>query len=84
MILMNILKLAAEILLFYILYRIVVNFVIPAYRSVKKFREQFTQMQQNMQQQFEKTQVKETPPQPEEKNVEEEQGEYIDFEEIKN
>lgn len=80
---MNIPKLALQLLLLYILYRLVVNFVIPTYRNVRKIRQQFQQMQQNMQQQFDQQQeVRQTPPKQQDVTVQE--GEYIDFEEIKN
>lgn len=84
---MNIFKLLGQILLFYILYRLIMNFIVPAYRGVKRFNRQFKQMQQNMQQNFEQqqrqAQQNRTPSQPAEKSTSLEEGEYIDFEEIK-
>jgi len=63
------------------------NFIVPAYRGVKRFNRQFKQMQQNMQQNFEQqqrqAQQNRTPSQPAEKSTSLEEGEYIDFEEIK-
>ncbi len=87
---MNLLRLAAQILLIYILYRLVVNFIIPAYRNITRFRKQFRSMQQNMQEQFEQqqrqqnqqTQQATEPKKPE--TVSSKEGEYIEFEEIKS
>lgn len=81
---MNILKLAAQILLIYILYRLVVNFVIPTYRSVKRFRKQFHEVQQRMKDQYEKQQQPQQPQNTAQKEMQPKaEGEYIEFEEVK-
>lgn len=84
---MNLIKLAAQIILIYVLYRLVVNFVIPVFRSVSKFRKDFLRMQQGMNQQYEQQQKFSRPQNqtgaPKEKSVVSNEGEYIEFEEIK-
>lgn len=83
---MNIFKLAAQILLIYILYRVIVNFVIPAYRSIKRFRSQFQQVQERMNQQQQNQQRQAQQPQsaPKQEVKPQPEGEYIEFEEVKD
>ncbi len=82
---MNLFKLAAQIILIYILYRLVVNFVIPTYRNVKRFRKQFKQMQQQFEQQQRQAQMQQTQqPKAPDKTAQPKEGEYIEFEEIKS
>lgn len=81
---MNILKLAAQILLIYILYRLIVNFVIPTYRNVKRFRKQFHEVQQRMKEQYEnkQTTTHQEKSAPQREMHEQPEGEYIEFEEV--
>ncbi len=83
---MNIFKLAAQILLFYILYRVIVNFVIPTYRSIKRFRNQVQQVQERMNQQQQNQQSQAQQPQsaPQQEVKPKPEGEYIEFEEVKD
>jgi hypothetical protein len=46
---MNIFKLLFELFIFYILYKIVFDFIIPVYRASKRMKDQVGQMQQKMQ-----------------------------------
>lgn len=82
---MNIFRLAAQILLIYILYRVIVNFVIPTYRSIKRFRNQFQQVQERMNQQQQDQQRQAQQPQsaPQHEMKSKPEGEYIEFEEVK-
>jgi hypothetical protein len=80
---MNIIRLAGEIFLVYILYKLIFEFIIPIYQSAKKVKKQFGEMHNKMQDQMNKanqyqnnTTAKTPPPAP--KNEE-----YIDYEEIK-
>ncbi len=80
---MNILRLAGEIFLVYILYKLIFDFVIPVYQTTKKVKKQFGDMHNKMQDQmntFNKQQntnaAKATEPVAKKE-------EYIDYEEIK-
>ena len=56
---MNILKLLFELFLFYMLYKLVFDFIIPVYRASKRMKDQVGQMQQKMQEQQQRQQHKE-------------------------
>lgn len=81
---MNIFKLAAEIFLIYLLYKLIFNFIIPIYNSTKQIRKQFSDVQSKMKEEMNRQQNTQ-PQQPTEtivNNVEDE--DYIEFEEIKS
>jgi hypothetical protein len=68
--------------LFYLIYKFVFNIVLPIYRTTKKVKQQFSEMQQKVNETFgthspnnNATPQKETYPQKKSK-------EYIDFEEV--
>ena len=71
--------------LFYVLYKLVVNFIIPVYRTTKQvkksFRDMQEQMQQHQQQQSAAYQQQQQPPSPKKQHP---LGDYIDFEEVKD
>lgn len=81
---MGFLKAIAEIILFYILFRVVVNFVIPAFRNISRMRKQFKQMQDhfNNQQQNYRAQQQNFNRQNDSDKVANNDGEYIDYEEV--
>jgi Sec-independent protein translocase protein TatA len=82
---MNIIRIAAELFLLYILYKLIFDFIIPIYRTTKRVKKQFGEMQNKMQEQMHtynsqqntSAQKKTAPEQPAEKE------EYIDYEEVK-
>ena len=81
---MNILRLLGEILLIYILYKLIFDFIIPIYRTTKRVKKQFGEMQSKMQEQMNtynqqqsSTSAKTTKQEPLKTE------EYIDYEEIK-
>ncbi|MEO6188218.1 MAG: hypothetical protein ABIO82_01150 [Ginsengibacter sp.] len=78
---MNILRLAAELFLIYILYKLIFEFVVPLYNSTKKIKKQFGEMQSKMQQDMNSytKQQSQATPKPEAKK----EDDYIEFEEIK-
>jgi len=45
---MNILRLALELLVFYIVYKLVVNYIIPIYKTSKEVKSKMNEMQQKM------------------------------------
>ncbi|MEO6948094.1 MAG: hypothetical protein ABI123_00575 [Ginsengibacter sp.] len=80
---MNILKLAGQIFLIYLLYKLIVEFIIPVYKSTKNFKKQFSEMQSKMKEQMNSgQQSQQAPPQPEVTTKVEKEGDYIEFEEI--
>ncbi|MEO6454785.1 MAG: hypothetical protein ABIN97_11960 [Ginsengibacter sp.] len=81
---MNIIRLAGEIFLIYLLYRLIFDFIIPIYQTTKKVKKQFGEMQSKMQDQntYGSKNTQQTKPsstQPQRKKEE-----YIDYEEIKD
>lgn len=83
---MNILKVAFQIFLLYLLYQFIFNFIIPIYRKAKLVNAKMKQMQQQMQEQMRREQeayqqhtAQQTKSSSNSSNV----GEYIDYEEIK-
>ena len=83
---MSLLKLAGQILLIYLLYKLIVRVIIPLYRSARQMRRQFRQMQDTIHEQMQRSQhpQQQNAPrqQPSEPPVQKE-GEYIDYEEVK-
>lgn len=49
---MNIIRLAGELFLLYILYRLIFDFIIPIYNTTKKVKNQFGEMHNKMQDQM--------------------------------
>lgn len=76
------LKLLIYIVVGWILYKLVFEFIIPVYNSTKHVRRQVRDMQQHMREQFEQQQQQQAPPQQPSPKPRE-KGDYIDFEEIK-
>ena len=79
---MNIFRLAAELFLVYILYKLIFEFIIPVYQSTQKIRKQFGEMHTKMQQDINAANSRNTTAQQEAPKVKRE-GDYIEFEEIK-
>ena len=83
---MNILRLLGEILLIYILYKLIFDFIIPIYRTTKRVKKQFGEMQSKMQEQMNTNSYRGNQQQSSAKSTKEEplkREEYIDYEEIK-
>jgi hypothetical protein len=78
---MNIFRIAAELFLIYILYKLIFEFIIPVYQSTKKIRKQFGEMQSKMQQDMEAYKSRPATAEPENRIKKEE--DYIEFEEVK-
>ncbi len=78
---MNIFRLIAEFFLFYLLYKLIFDFIVPVYQSTKKIRKQFGDMQEKMQNQTQSFQGNQNPAQP--AAAPKKEGDYIEFEEIK-
>jgi hypothetical protein len=81
---MNILRLAGELFVLYILYKLIFDFIIPIYNTTKKVKKQFGEMHNKMQEQmntFNQQQQNNSSQAPRGEPVKKE--DYIDFEEIK-
>lgn len=80
---MNILRLAGELLLIYILYKLIFDFIIPIYQTTRQVKKQFGEMNSRMQEQMntynQQQSASASKPAGEPKRNEE----YIDYEEIK-
>jgi hypothetical protein len=78
---MNIFRIAAELFLIYILYKLIFEFIIPVYNSTQKIRKQFGEMQNKMQDDINAANTRNAAPRKE--TTVKREGDYIDFEEIK-
>ena len=78
---MNIFRIAAELFLIYILYKLIFEFIIPIYLSTKKIRKQFGEMQSKMQQDMNAFNKKQPAAEP--GPAIKKEGDYIEFEEVK-
>lgn len=67
------------LLIAYLLYRFIFGFVIPVYRTTRKVKQGFREMQDRMNE----AERQRTPP-PQSTPQREQPGEYIDFEEVKD
>lgn len=72
----------AELFLLYLLYKLIFDFIIPIYESSKKIKKQFGEMQDKMQNDLNKFQSNQNPVKKE--PAPKKEGDYIDFEEVKN
>ena len=80
---MNILRLAGELFLLYILYKLIFDFIIPIYQTTKKVKRQFGEMNSKMQEQMNAYNQQQNSRQQESKQETVKNEEYIDYEEIK-
>lgn len=78
---MNIFRIAAELFLLYILYKLIFDFIIPVYQSTQRMRNHIGEMQNKMHQDLKATKARHEADQQRPKVKRE--GDYIDFEEIK-
>lgn len=84
---MNIFKLLFELFIFYLLYKLVFDFIIPVYRASKRMKDQVGQMQQKMQEQQQGENIKKdgfvNNTTPKTSTNKAPGKDYIDFEEVK-
>ncbi len=83
---MNIFKVLFELFLFYLLYKLVFQFIIPVYRASKRMKDQVGEMQEKMHQQqqtqaFQQTKV--SSEKAKTTSAKTSSSDYIDFEEVK-
>lgn len=79
----RLLEIALEVIFIYFLYKLVFDFIIPVYQSGKKMHDNIKNMQDQMQGRMNQQQQNryDAPPPPKQNSIEE--GDYIDFEEVK-
>jgi hypothetical protein len=70
-------------LAFYVVYKLVFDFVVPVYKTTTHVKQQFRNMHDNMQQQANAS-AKQQTKEPKKEKANTAIGEYIDFEEVKN
>lgn len=70
--------------LFYVLFKLVFDFIIPLYRTTKKVKQGFREMQQKMQEQQQGTNPHQQSQNTSTPKKQEPLGDYIDFEEVKD
>ena len=84
---MNIFKLIGELVVIYILYKVIFSFIIPLYKAGTQMKSKMTDMQQRMQQQqqaqAEQQRQQNYPPQAPKATEQISKEDYIDYEEIK-
>jgi hypothetical protein len=80
-------KIIITILILYILYKLIFDFVVPVARTTSQFKSQVNQMRRMQEEQLRKQQQTQRPTQHSKptavKNTTTTDGEYIDFEDIK-
>ena len=76
------LKLIFELFIFYLLYKLIFEFIIPVYRTSKQMSQKMNEMHQKMQQQQGYYQPTEKPKSAE-RPIADNKDDYIDYEEIK-
>ena len=83
---MNIFKLIGELVVIYILYKLIFSFIIPLYNSSKQMKGKMTEMQERMQAQQRaqaEQQGQQQTPQPPKSTEKISKEDYIDYEEVK-
>ena len=83
---MNIFKLIGELVVIYILYKLIFSFIIPLYNSSKQMKGKMTEMQERMQAQQRaqaEQQGQQQTPQPPKATEKISKEDYIDYEEVK-
>ena len=80
---MNILRIAGELFLLYLLYKLIFDFIIPIYHTTKKVKQQFGEMHQKMEDQMKQNgQQQQGGPAPKSHETVS-KDDYIEYEEVK-
>ena len=78
---MNLFKLLGELVVIYILYKVIFDFIVPLYNTTKQMKGKMSEMQERMQQQQRaQAEQQRQNPAPKESIT---KGDYIDYEEVK-
>jgi hypothetical protein len=81
---MNIFRLIGELVVIYILYKVIFDFIIPLYKSTKKVRSAMNDMQAKMQEQQRAQAAQNSQYDASKKTGSVSKDDYIDYEEIKS
>lgn len=81
---MNIFRLAGELFLIYILYKLIFEFIIPIFQTTKQVKKQFGEMQNKMKEQMNTMNKQQASPKAPTANPVPRSDEYIDYEEVKS
>ena len=73
---------AVEIFFLWLLYKLIFEFIIPVYHTTRQFRKQVHEVKQQMEDHFQQRSEPASRPQTA-PQVQEKEGEYIEFEELK-
>jgi Sec-independent protein translocase protein TatA len=81
-------KLILTVVLLWLFYKLVFDFIVPVYQSTKQVRQQMGDMQERMRQQYQQQQQAQQTAQKQQQqraphHPPAEKGDYIDFEEVK-
>lgn len=68
----------------YVLYKLLVNFIIPVYKTTKQVKKNFRDMQERMQEQHQQQSAAYQQQQQPSSQKQQPLGDYIDFEEVKD
>jgi type III secretory pathway component EscU len=79
---MNIFRLIGELVVIYILYKVIFDFIIPLYKGTKQMRGAMNDMQAKMKEQ-QRNQASQTAHEPAKKQPIASKDDYIDYEEVK-
>lgn len=78
------LKIIFYTFIFWLLYKLIFDFIVPVYQSTKQVRRQMGDIQDRMRQQFEQQQQAAEPQRPQATATKKaDKNDYLDFEEIK-
>jgi Sec-independent protein translocase protein TatA len=78
------LKIIFYTFIFWLLYKLIFDFIVPVYQSTKQVRRQMGDIQDRMRQQFEQQQQAAEPQRPQATTAKKaDKSDYLDFEEIK-
>jgi Sec-independent protein translocase protein TatA len=80
---MNLFKIVGEIVVVYFLYKLIFDFIIPAYKGVKQVKATMSDMQSKMQEQQKQYTNQQKPTEPIRKTETVAKDDYIDYEEVK-
>ena len=80
---MSIIRVLFELLVLYLLYKLIFDFIIPVYRTTKQVNRKMSEMQSKMNEQMQQQQNKGHSEPPKEKSSQPTREDYIEFEEIK-
>lgn len=76
-------KVLLELLLLYVLYKVIFDFIIPIYQTTKQVKQKVSKMQQDINDQMQRQNKQAGAEQPKAKPASTAKDDYIDYEEIK-